>query len=284
MDSKGEGLPSAGRALSTHLKDEEPGQERRAGVSAVIITLNEEHHLGPCLDSLRWVDEIVVVDAGSTDRTVDLARAAGARVFVRDWSGYGLQKNFGFEQALGEWLLVIDADERVSDALADEIRGRLAAGALAVHAAYDVPRQNYFFGRWLRWGGAFPDRQIRLIRRGRARYNSILLHEQLLVDGTVGHLSGHLVHEAARTVTDRLTKLDRYADYAAIETSKRRRRVHWWDLLLRPAVIFGKLYILKQGFRDGLAGLIYCGLASLYEFTKYAKVWERTREGDGSVD
>jgi len=282
MASRGRKLPNAGRALSEHHKVSEPPQGRGVAVSAVIITLNEERNLGPCLDSLHWVDEIVVVDAGSADRTADLARAAGARVFVRGWTGYGPQKNFALEQARGEWLLVIDADERVSDLLAEEIQGRLAGGTLDLHPAYDIPRRNYFFGQWLRWGGAYPDRQVRLIRRGAGRYNDLLLHERLLVQGKAGHLSGHLVHEAACAVTERVTKLNRYAHYAAIETSKRRRRVHWWDLMVRPAVIFGKLYIFKQGFRDGLAGLTYCGLASLGEFIKYAKVWERTREADGS--
>lgn len=258
-----------------------PTEPRRFDLSAVIITLNEERHLGPCLDSLRWVGEIVVVDAGSTDRTRDLAEAAGARVLLREWPGYGAQKNFGFDQARGEWLLIVDADERVSGALAQEIQARLADETLGAHAAYDVPRQNYFFGQWLRWGGAYPDRQVRLIRRGAARYNDLPLHEQVLVDGTVGHLSGHLVHEAARTVAERLAKVNRHTDSAALETSRKRRRVRWYDLIIRPAVIFGKLYVLKQGFRDGLAGLTYCGLAGCYEFVKYAKVWERTRGPDG---
>ena len=253
----------------------------RIVVSAVIITLNEERHLGPCLDSLRWVDEIVVVDSGSTDRTRDLAKQAGARVLFKEWPGYGAQKNFGFDQARGEWVLIVDADERVSGDLAEEIQARLAKGALGVHAGYDVPRRNYFFGRWLRWAGAYPDRQIRLIRRGAARYNDLALHEHLLVDGEVGHLSGYLVHEAARTVAERLAKVNRHTDSAAIETSKKRRWVRWWDLVIRPAVIFGKLYILKQGFRDGLAGLTYCGLQGVYEFVKYAKVWERARGADG---
>ena len=271
-------------APSQHGTGCEPTGVGRVGVSAVIITLNEERNLGACLDSLRWGDEIVVVDAGSADQTAEIARAAGAKVFVRDWAGYGPQKNFGFEQAGGEWLLVVDADERVSVALAEEIQARLGDGTLASHAAYDVERRNYFFGQWLRWGGAYPDRQIRLIRRGKGWYNDLLLHERLLVKGKVGHFSGHLVHEAARTVADRLVKLNRYSDFAALETSKKRRGVHWWDLVVRPAVIFGKLFVLKQGFRDGFAGLVYCGLASLYEFAKYAKVWERTREGGGSVD
>ena len=253
----------------------------RIVVSAVIITLNEERHLGPCLDSLRWVDEIVVVDSGSTDRTRDLAKQAGARVLFKEWPGYGAQKNFGFDQARGEWVLIVDADERVSGDLAEEIQARLAKGALGVHAAYDVPRQNYFFGQWLRWAGAYPDRQIRLIRRGAARYNDLPLHEHLLVDGEVGHLSGYLVHEAARTVAERLAKVNRHTDSAAIETSKKRRRVRWWDLVIRPAVVFGKLYILKRGFRDGLAGLTHCGLQGVYEFVNYAKIWERARGADG---
>ena len=278
MVSRGDGWRNVERAPNPHGTAYEPPAVGRVGVSAVIITSNEERHLGPCLDSLRWVDEIVVVDAGSADRTADLAKRAGARVFVRDPTGRGSQKHFGLEQALGDWFLVIDADERVSDALADEIRTRQAAGTLATHAAYDVPRRNYFFGRWLRWGGTYPDRQVRLIRRGKGRYNDLPLHEHLLVEGEVGHLSGHLVHDAARTIGDRIAKLDRYSDYAAVETLKKRRRATWWDLVIRPTVIFGKLYVLKQGFRDGLAGLVYCGLASLYEFMRYVKLWERASE------
>ena len=177
---------------------------------------------------------------------------------------------------------MIDADERVSVALAEEIQAPLAEGTLASHAAYDVQRRNYLFGQWAAWGGAFTARQIRLIRRGKGRYNDLPLHEHLLVEGKVGHFSGHLVHEAARSVADRLVKLNHYSDYAAIETLKKCRGVHWWDLVVRPAIVFGKLYLLKQGFRDGFAGLVYCWLASLYEFIKYVKVWERTREADGS--
>jgi len=250
-------------------------------VSAIVITLDAARTLGPCLDSLGWVDEVVVVDAGSGDGTRDLARAAGARVFVREWAGYGAQKNFAFVQALGEWLLVVDADERVSGALAAEIRARLAAGTLGRYAAYDMPRRNVFFGRWLRWGGAYPDRQVRLVRRGAGRYNDLLLHERLLVEGEIGHLAGHLVHDAAPTVAARLAKLNHHSDLGALETRRTRSRVRWYDLVVRPAIIFGKRYLLKQGFRDGLPGLIYCGLEAVYEFAKYAKAWELARDAGG---
>lgn len=258
------------------------GVAGQVGVSAVIITLNEERTIGPCLDSLRWVDEIVVVDAGSNDGTVNVARAAGALVWSRDWTGFGAQKNFAFDQARGEWLLVVDADERVSAALASEILALLKAGTLPAHTAYDVPRRNYFFGRWLRWGGAYPDRQIRLVRRGRGRYNDLPLHEHLLVDGTIGHLSGYLVHVASRTVADRLAKLNHYSDSVAIATLRKRKQVAWWDLVFRPAVVFVKLYILKQGFRDGLHGLVYAGLASFYTFTRYVKAWETLTRPEAS--
>ncbi|MDE2058508.1 MAG: glycosyltransferase family 2 protein [candidate division NC10 bacterium] len=248
--------------------------ERTVGISALAITLNEEENIRQCLESVSWADEIVVVDAGSDDGTVNVAKAAGALVWSKDWTGFGAQKNFAFDQATGEWLLVIDADERVSAALADEILALQKAGTLSACTAYDVPRRNYFFGRWLRWGGAYPDRQIRLIRRGKGRYNDLPLHEHLLVDGTVGHLSGHLIHEAGRTVTDRVAKLNRYSDSVATETLVKCKRVAWWDLVFRPAVVFVKLYILKQGFRDGLHGLVYAGLASLYTFARYVKAWE----------
>src|SRR5574337_200995 len=268
---------TARHTIGRHGVSGEAGQAGQVGVSAIIITFNEERNLGPCLDSLRWVDEIIVVDAGSDDGTVDVARAAGALVWSRDWTGFGAQKNFAFDQARGEWLLVVDADERVSAALADEIFALQQAGRPPVHTAYDVPRQNYFFGRWLRWGGAYPDRQIRLIRRGKGRYNDLPLHEHLLVDGTVGHLSGHLIHEACRTVADRLAKLDRYSDSVAIDTLKKCTRVGWRDLAFRPGIAFVKLYILKQGFRDGLHGLVYAWLASLYTFARYVKAWELSR-------
>lgn len=247
-------------------------------LSAVIITLNEEARLPACLASLDWVDDLVVVDAGSTDRTQEIARQAGARLFVNPWPGYGAQKNFAFEQARGEWILIVDADERISPALRDEIRALLHGGRPPAWDAFEVPRRNYWLGHWLRWGGAYPDRQLRLLRRGRARYDARPLHENLLVGGPVGRLRGELVHEAYRGLDERLAKVNRYTDLAAGEGLTRRKAVRWYDLLVRPVAIFLKVYVLKRGYRDGTVGFIYAGLSSFAELAKYAKMWESLRE------
>jgi glycosyltransferase involved in cell wall biosynthesis len=247
-------------------------------LTAVVIALNEEAHLPACLASLDWVDELVVVDAGSTDRTQEIARHAGARLFMNPWPGYGPQKNFAFEQARGEWVLIVDADERVSPALRDEIRELLQGARPPACDAYDVPRRNYWLGHWLRWGGAYPDRQIRLVRRGRVRYNTRPLHEGLLIDGPVEALRGDLIHEAFRGLDERLPKVNRYTDLAAGETLTKRHVVRWYDFVARPLAVFLKLYVVKQGFRDGVLGFIYAGLNSFAAFAKYTKMWEQLRE------
>ena len=244
------------------------------GLTAVVITLNEERHLPTCLASLDWVDEVVVVDAGSTDRTQEIARQAGALLFANPWPGYGPQKNFAFDQARGEWILIVDADERITPALRDEIRQLLRGEPSPAYDAYDVPRRNYCFGRWLQWGGAYPDRQIRLVRRGRARYNNRLLHEGLLIDGPVGKLREDLIHDAFRGLDERLPKLNRYTHLAAGDGLKKRMVVRWYDFVIRPLAIFLKVYALKQGYRDGVVGFIHAGLSSFAAFAKYAKIWE----------
>ena len=243
-------------------------------LTAAVITLNEEGHLPACLASLGWVDDLVVVDAGSTDRTQQIARNAGARLFVNPWPGYGPQKNFAFEQARGEWILIVDADERVSPALRDEIRELIQGEHPPAFDLYAVARRNYCFGRWLKWGGAYPDRQIRLVRRGRARYDDRPLHENLVIDGPVGVLRGDLIHEAFRGLDERLPKLNRYTDLLARDGLTKRRVVRWYDFIARPLAIFLKVYALKQGYRDGVAGFVHAALSSFAAFAKYAKMWE----------
>ena len=246
----------------------------REGLSVVIITRNEAPRIGPCLQSAGFADEVIVVDAHSEDGTADLCRKHGARVFERSWTGYGDQKNFAMAQARQPWVMILDADERVPDALRKEVEEVLRAGGEPGAVAYRIPRRNYFYGRWVRHGGLFPDYQIRLLRRGAGRYNDASLHENLLVDGPVGTLRHALDHETEQTLADHFRRVDRYTTLAARETGRRCRRVGWTHLTLRPAVTFFKMSILKGGFRDGVPGLLVCTFAAMHTFLKYVKLWE----------
>lgn len=246
----------------------------RAGLSVVIIARNEAHRIGPCLESAAFADEVIVVDALSEDGTAEVCRHKGARVLEKAWTGYGDQKNFAMTQATQPWLLILDADERVSDTLRDEIAGVLRGGGQPGAAAYRIPRRNYFYGRWVRHGGLFPDYQLRLLRRGAGRYNDVAVHENLTVEGPVGTLRHPLDHLTEPAVADHFRRLDRYTTLAARETGRRRTHVGWGDLTLRPAATFCKMYVLKHGFRDGMPGFLVCAFAAMYSFLKYAKLWE----------
>jgi len=243
-------------------------------ISTVVITKNEEFNIDECLMSVNWADQIVVVDSESKDRTQELARHYTTQVFVKPWEGFGLQKNFGIMQATGDWIMILDADERVSPELAKEIQARLATWTNNDPVAFRVPRRNVFYGEWVRWGGAYPDLQIRLFQKGKAFYNHVEIHENLIVEGPIGDLEGHLEHYTERTIADHIRKNSLYITLAAREQAKSTRIVHWWDLLLNPLVVVIKKYFLKQGFRDGIRGVIFAGFASMYTFVKYAKVWQ----------
>lgn len=250
----------------------------RPTVACVVITKNEEQNIADCLASVRWVDDIIVVDAESCDRTVELARASGAKVSVRPWPGFGLQKNFGMAQASADWILILDADERVTEELRGEITVCVSKWTPGDPVAYRIPRRNFFYGAWVRGGGVYPDYQVRLVRRGMAQYNDVAVHENLLVDGEIGTLVGHLDHYTERRIRDHFKKFGLYTTLAAQEKAKRVLTVGWIDMVFRPLVVLVKTYILKQGFRDGVRGLIVCVFASMYTFVKYAKLWDATRQ------
>lgn len=250
----------------------------RPTVACVVITKNEERNIADCLASVRWADALIVVDAESRDRTVDLARGCGAKVLVRPWPGFGLQKNFGVAQASSDWILILDADERVTEELRDEVKTCLERWKPDAPVAYRIPRRNFFYGAWVRGGGVYPDYQVRLFRRGMAQYNDVAVHENLIVDGGIGTLVGHLDHYTERRIQDHFKKFGLYTTLAAQEKAKRIRTVRWIDLVFRPLVVLVKTYVLKQGFRDGVRGLIVCVFASMYTFVKYAKLWDATRQ------
>ncbi len=253
-------------------------------VSCVIITKNEEANIRDCLVSVGWATERLVVDAESADRTADIAGAAGAKVFVRPWPGFGAQKNFGMEQASSEWILVVDADERVPEALRAEIQSRIERWKAGDPVAYEIPRKNYFYGTWVRHAGVYPDYQLRLFRRGSARYNDVPVHENLMVQGAVGRLSSPFEHHTERRIQDHFRKFGLYTTLAAQEKAKTVRAVSASDLLFRPLVVLMKTYLLKQGYRDGVRGLIVCVFASMYTFVKYAKLWDMARQSPAPRD
>ena len=248
----------------------------RPRLSVVVITKDEAECVRACLESVAWADEVVVVDAESTDKTAQIAREFTDRVYVRPWPGFAAQKNFGLEQATGDWTLSVDADEEVSQELRNEIEAVLAASG-PVCAGYRIPRRNLFWGRFIRHGGLYPDWQLRLFRRGRGRFVDRAVHESVAVEGEVGRLRGALVHRGYRDVADFLARADRYSTLAAEEWLVGGRPARLRDLVLRPAGRFLSMYVAHAGFLDGWRGFLLAALYAYYVFIRSAKVWERAR-------
>ena len=251
-----------------------------ASLSVAIVALNEEERLRACLESVVWAEELVVVDAGSSDKTVGIAREFTDRVLFRAWDGYGAQKNFALGQCHGDWILSLDADERVSDALREEIQATLGGGRPEV--GFYLPRRNLFQGRWVRHGGLYPDWQLRLFRQGRGAFVERAVHESVRVNGPTGRLGAALIHESYRSIGDAVARLNRYSDLAAAEAALAGRGGSLVDLLIRPAWRFVSMYLLRVGFLDGWRGLVLAGLHAHYVFLRAAKVRER-RWGRGAA-
>ena len=252
-----------------------PDPVPRQPFSVVIITLNAAAKLADCLASAAFADEIVVVDSGSSDGTAELAAARGARVIQKEWLGFGPQKQFAVEAARHDWVLCLDADERVSERLRASILAALAAPAAQ---AYLMPRCNRFMGRWLRHGEGYPDRSLRLFNRRHARWSDDPVHEKVLADGPVAGLTGDLLHESAETLAGYLDKQNRYTSMQAEALFKAGIRGSVAHLLLSPALRFIKFYFLRLGFLDGVAGLIHILIGCGNSFNKYAKLLALQRE------
>ena len=244
-------------------------------VSVILITRDEARNVGGALDSVHWADDIVVVDSGSTDDTVAIARRRTDRVVTHDWPGYGAQKNFAAGLAAHDWVLSLDADERVTPALEQEIRALLAAGP--TRQGYRIPRVTRYLGRWIRSTDWYPDRQLRLYDRRTGRWNDRRVHESVAVDGAVGRLEAEIEHRPYRDIADHLRTIDRYSTLAADQMHAEGRRVRWMELVSRPPLAFLRNYVVRLGVRDGAPGLIVSILNSYYVFLKHAKRWEQQR-------
>jgi len=247
-------------------------------VTVTVITKNEADALADALRSVSWADEIIVIDAESTDETVTIARQFTDRVYVRRWTGYIDQKNHAAQLATNDWILSIDADERVPAPLAEEIRTVLAAEPAA--AGYRVPRVSWYFGRWMRTTDMYPDYQLRLYDRRRARWQGKYVHESVRADGPVAYLKHDLQHYPYRDLSEHLIRMDRYTTLAARQMHEQGQRATALGLLIHPRLAFLRNYVLKGGFRDGKAGLVISLVNSHYVFLKLAKLWEMQKDSD----
>ena len=244
-------------------------------LSVVIITKNEAKNIGNALESVSWADDIVVVDSGSTDTTIEVARRYTDRVTVHEWAGYGAQKEYAAGLASNDWVLSLDADERISSSLASEIHDLLQNGPDKL--GYRIPRVTHYLGRWIRSTDWYPDYQLRLFDRRVARWNKLPVHES--VDNIsltkVGHLRGEIEHFAYHEISSHLDTINRYTYLAAAHMQDSGRKVGWLDLVSRPPVTFVRNYIVRGGYKDGLPGLMVSVLNTYYVFLKFAKLWEK---------
>ena len=243
----------------------------RAPLSAILITRNAASVLEACLDSLAFADEVVIVDSSSTDGTADIASRKGARVVQKEWLGFGRQKQFAVEQASHDWVLCLDADERVSPELARSIERALAA---PVSPVYRMARRNRFLGRWLAHGEGYPDWSPRLFNRMNARWSDDLVHEKVLFAVTPGTLQGDLMHDSFDDLPAYLERQNRYTTLAARQAFEQGRSANVLLLLFSPVVRFIKFYIMRLGFLDGLPGLLHISIGCMNSYVKYMKLIE----------
>lgn len=238
-------------------------------ITATIVTLNEERNIARAIGSLRCADEVVVVDSGSTDRTREIAAGLGARVVEERWRGYAGQKNFAAACADNDWILSLDADESLTEELAAQVLKWKEDGSR--FDGYSFPRLARYLGRWIRHGGWYPDRKIRLYDRRKAEWIGEYVHESVRVRGTVGEFEGDLLHYTCASLSEHLRTLDRYTSLAAQEVVARGKSVSMRHLTLDPAWTFFRTYVVQRGFLDGRQGLAIAWMAALYTFLKYAK-------------
>ncbi len=243
-------------------------------LSAIVITRNEAANIGACLDTLAFCDERIVVDCGSSDDTVAIAQQKGAHVTHHDWAGFGPQKNFALSLAQGDFVLSLDADERVTPELAQAIQQAIARGDAD---AWEFPRLSSFCGRPLRHSGWFPDYVLRLFRRGKARFNDVIVHERVICDGVVKRLAPHLVHHPVLRLEDAISRIDRYSTASAASLVAAGRRVTFFTGIGHGLASFLRAYVLRGGFLDGPEGFLLAVANAEGSYYRYMKAWLAAR-------
>lgn len=240
-------------------------------VSVVVVTHNEERNIEDALRSAAGFSEIIVVDSFSTDRTVEICRKYTDRIYQHEWPGYAKQKQRAVDYAAGPWVLILDADERITGELREEIAAVIER---TTEDGFSLQRRNFFLGRWIRHSGWWPDSIVRLFRKEKGALEEREVHEKVVVRGSVGNLSGCLEHYTYRTISDYVRKMDSYSTLAAQEIRRRSGRPGILSLAVRPCFTFFRMYVLRRGFLDGMHGVLLAVLYGYYTFLKYAKAWE----------
>lgn len=242
-----------------------------ANLSIAIIAKNEADRIGRLIKSSEFADEVLVVDSGSTDGTQEVCKKLGARVVFHEWAGYAAQKQFAMDYTTSEWVLNLDADEEISDSLAEEIQHAIKNTGPDV-SAFSMPRLSRYLDRWIKHGGWYPDRKVRLVRMGKGVWKGGGLHEQLVVNGKIGRLSGPILHHVYRNISDQVTTINRFSDIYAAERGPK----GGWFVLAGTVHALGKFvecYLWKLGFLDGIPGLVIAMNSAWYVFLKHAKAW-----------
>ena len=246
-------------------------------LSVAIITHNEESNIRDALESIKWADEIVVIDSFSTDRTVEICREYTDKVYSFEWAGFSEQKNKAVSMTTQPWVFVLDSDERVTAGLKEEIID--VVRSVSSVDGYYIPRKNFFGRRWIRHGGWWPDYTLRLFKRGKGSFEKREVHEVIKVNGSTGYFKNPMEHYTYKDINDYLKRMQTYSDLAAKEMYQKGRRANIFDIIIRPPATFFRMFFLQMGILDGIYGIILACLYSVYDYKKYSKLRKMVRKG-----
>ncbi|MBI5476072.1 MAG: glycosyltransferase family 2 protein [Ignavibacteriales bacterium] len=245
-------------------------------ISVIIITHNEESNIEECLKSINWIDEIIIVDSQSTDKTVSLAQNYTKNIFIKEWLGYSAAKNFALQQCKYDWVLWLDADERITPELAEEIK-EIINIQNNNYSGYEVARRAYFLGKWIKHCGWYPGYVTRLFKKENVKFDDSAVHEKIIINGEISRLKNDLLHFTDDNLYHYLHKFNRYTSLAVEDLTRSRKIFSIYDIIVRPTFLFFKMYFIRKGFLDGMHGFILSLLSASYVFVKYAKLAERKK-------
>lgn len=241
-------------------------------VSGVIICRNEERNIEECIKSIQWCDEIIIIDSFSSDNTLGISKKYTGSIYQNEWKGFADQRKFALTKVNFEWVFSIDADERCTEELKDEIKNLLAKENIS-EKGFDIPRKSYFLNKWIKHGGWYPNYQLRLFRKDSAEVSDRLVHESYIISGLKGKLKNNILHYTVTSITDYITKINSYSDLSALEKVNR-KKIGFIDIFLIPRIVFFQQYILKGNFLDGIPGLMVSKFHMVTKLLNSMKIWE----------